>query len=136
MNTGEHLWWVPTGTTPDRIVNHAALQNTNNGEGKNLGKALREEGRTGGGGPAISMVAGDLLIMTDGRRGEPVLHAVDKTTGSLVGTVEIPTTGQYGIMTYAHDGVQHIVVQIGGQEYPSSLVALRLPGLVQDAEAH
>ena len=136
MNTGEHLWWVPSGATPERIWNHDALQNINNGDGRSLGDWLRDEGRTGGGGPAISMVAGDLLVMTDGRRGEPVLHAVDKTTGALVGTVEIPTTGQYGMMTYAHHGVQHIVVQIGGQQYPSSLVALRLPGLVQDAVAH
>ena len=136
MNTGEHLWWVPSGATPERIWNHAALQSITKEGATSLGDWVRNEGRTGGGGPAISMVAGDLLVMTDGRRGDPVIHAVDKTTGALVGTVEIPTTGQYGMMTYEHHGVQHIVVQIGGQQYPGSLVALRLPGLVQDAVAH
>jgi hypothetical protein len=41
--------------------------------------------------------------------------------------VEIPVDGQYGMMSYLHEDVQYIVVQIGGGEYPSSLVALRLP---------
>jgi hypothetical protein len=33
----------------------------------------------------------------------------------------------YGMMTYMHDGNQYIVVQIGGSDYPSSLVALAFP---------
>ena len=30
------------------------------------------------------------------------------------------------MMSYMHEGRQYLVVQIGGVEYPSSLVALRL----------
>ncbi len=26
MNTGEHLWWIPNGDTPDEIANHPLLQ--------------------------------------------------------------------------------------------------------------
>ena len=37
----------------------------------------------------------------------------------------MPGTGQYGMMTYLHDGKQTIVVQVGS---PARLVALRLPG--------
>ena len=70
---------------------------------------------------------GDLLVMTDGRQGDSVLHAVNKQTGERLGTVEIPSDGQYGMMTYLHDGKQFVVVQIGGSQYPSSLVALTLP---------
>ena len=114
MNSGEHLWWVPTGETPNQVKNHPALQNV-------------DLSRTGGGGPAISMVMGDLVVMTDGRRGDSVLHAINKRTGDRLGTVEIPSNGQYGMMTYLHDGKQFVVVQIGGAEYPSSLVALALP---------
>ena len=114
MNTGEHLWWIPTGDTPDRIKNHAALQGVDIGE-------------TGGAGPAISMVMGDLLVMSDGRRGDSVIHAVNKQTGERLGTVELPVNGQYGMMTYLHNDKQFVVVQIGGSQYPSSLVALTLP---------
>jgi quinoprotein glucose dehydrogenase len=73
------------------------------------------------------MVTGSLLITTEGRGGRPVLHAWDKATGEHRGTVELPTQGMYGMMTYMHDGNQYIVVQIGGSDYPSSLVALAFP---------
>ena len=114
MNTGEHLWWIPTGKTPDNIKNNPALQGLDIGE-------------TGGAGPAISMVMGDLLVMNDGRRGEPVIHAVNKRTGERLGTVELPTTGQYGMMTYLHDDKQYVIVQLGGSQHPSTLVTLTLP---------
>jgi glucose dehydrogenase len=53
-----------------------------------------------------------------------VLNAYDKMTGEPVGTVEMPGAGQYGMMTYSHEGQQHVVVQVGR---PGRLVALRLP---------
>ncbi len=112
MNTGERLWWVPIGEVADNIRNHPALAGIDTSE-------------FGGGGRSIQMVAGDLLLTTGYT--EPVLHARDKSTGEIVGEVEIPVPGQYGMMSYMHEGNQYIVVQIGGMEYPSSLVALRLP---------
>ena len=49
-------------------------------------------------------------------------------TGEKVGSVELPAIGQYGMMTYQHEGRQFIVVQIGqGGTFPGSLVALALP---------
>ena len=114
MNTGEHLWAVPNGDTPERILNHPALQ----------GVELPNTGRTG---HAITMVTSTLLLIAEGSGGAPVLHAVDKRTGQRVGTVEIPAPGQYGMMGYLHDGQQYVVVQISGGGMPGSLVALRLP---------
>ena len=32
MNTGEHLWWVPVGETPNRIKNHPKLTGVDVGE--------------------------------------------------------------------------------------------------------
>ena len=55
------------------------------------------------------------------RRGKCLL------TGERLGSVELPSAAQYGMMTYLHEGRQFIVVQIGGRDYPSSLVALALP---------
>lgn len=52
---------------------------------------------------------------------------MDKKTGTRLGTVKLPAPGQYGMMTYLHEGKQYVVVQIMGQNHPGSLAALRLP---------
>jgi glucose dehydrogenase len=112
MNTGERIWWVPIGEVSDDIRNHPAVQG-------------QDVSRWGGGGNSILMVAGDLLYTTEGSNGPPVLNAWDKRTGEHVGEIEMPGAGQYGMMSYMHDGQQTIVVQVGR---PARLVALRLPG--------
>jgi quinoprotein glucose dehydrogenase len=111
MNTGERIWWIPIGQVPENIANHPALRNV-------------DTSGFGGGGNSINMVAGDLLYTTEGSGGAPVLNAWNKLTGEYVGQVEMPGSGQYGMMTYSHDGQQTIVVQVG---QPARLVALRLP---------
>jgi quinoprotein glucose dehydrogenase len=114
MNTGTRLWWIPIGETPAAVRNHPALKG-------------RDIGETGGGANSIQMVTGSLLLATEGSSGRPVLNAHDKKTGKKLGTVKLPAAGQYGMMSYMHDGKQYIVVQIGGAQYPGSLVALTLP---------
>jgi glucose dehydrogenase len=115
MNTGELLWAVPNGDTPEYIRNHRALQ----------GVELPNTGTLSQG---ITMVTPTLVLTAEGSGGEPVLRALDKRTGERLGTVELPAPGQYGMMGYVHDGRQYVVVQVGGRGLPGSLVALRLPG--------
>ena len=110
MNTGERLWWIPIGEVSASIKNHPDLQG-------------QDFSRMGGGGSSIQMVAGDLLYATEGSAGPPVLNAYDKLTGNHVGEVEMAGSGQYGMMTYSHEGNQYIVVQVGR---PGRLVAMRL----------
>ena len=125
MNTGEKLWDIPIGQTPERIRNHPLLAGVD---------ALN----TGGTGHSIQMVVGDLLVQTTedlrgstevNANGMPMLHARDKRTGRILASVEIPIPGQYGMMTYMHEGKQYILVQAGSalREQPSSLVVLTLP---------
>ena len=125
MNTGEKLWDVPVGQTPARIKNHPLLKGV-------------DVPNTGGTGNSIQMVVGDLLLQTtEDLRGEtevnakgmPLLHARDKRTGQILASVELPIPGQYGMMTYMHEGKHYILVQAGSarREQPGSLVALRLP---------
>ncbi len=114
MNTGEHLWAIPNGDTPDRIRNHPAL------EGVDLPNTGRQS-------HPVTMVTSTLLITAEGPSGAPLLHAVDKGTGERLGTVDMPAPGQYGMITYMHQGQQYIVVQIASSDHPGSLVALRLP---------
>jgi quinoprotein glucose dehydrogenase len=125
MNTGEKLWDVPVGQTPARIKNHPLLRGVNVPD-------------TGGTGNSIQIVMGDLVVQTsEDLRGEadvndkgmPLLHARDKRTGKIVASVEMPMPGQYGMMTFMHDGKQYIVVQAGSarRNQPGALIALTLP---------
>ena len=125
MNTGEKLWDIPIGQTPEWITNHPLLAGV-------------DIPNTGGTGHSIQMVVGDLLVQTtEGLRGSPeenengmpMLHARDKRTGEVLASVEMPIPGQYGMMTYMHEGKQYILVQAGSalREQPSSLVVLTLP---------
>ena len=114
MNTGERLFWVPIGETPEAITNHPALQGV-------------DLPNTGGGGRSILMVTGSLLLTSEVLGDQPVLTARNKRTGEVLGRIELPAAAMYGMMTYLHEGKQHIVVQIGGSAYPSSLVAFKLP---------
>ena len=125
MNTGDKLWNIPIGETPERIQKHPRLANV---DLPNLG----------GTGRSIQMVMGDLLVQTSedlrgqaelGENGLPLLHARDKRTGEILASVEVPIPGQYGMMTYLDDGVQYILMQAGSARrgQPGALVALRLP---------
>jgi glucose dehydrogenase len=114
MNTGEHLWWIPNGDTPDRIANHPLL-------------AGLEIPNTGYQGNATALVTRSLLMFAEGRGGRALWYAVDKATGERIGTVEIPAPVSTAPMTYLHGGVQYIVLSVAGGDVPGSLVALRLP---------
>ena len=125
MNTGERSWSLPVGRTPEVIRNNPRLRGL-------------DIPNTGGAGFSIQMVMGDLLVQTrslsEGTRqivpDAPLeLHGRDKLTGEILGSVELPAPGQYGMMTYLHRDKQYIVVQIGSVQtgFPGSLVALTLP---------
>ncbi|HAW90752.1 MAG TPA: hypothetical protein DCX61_08820, partial [Gemmatimonadetes bacterium] len=125
MNTGDKTWSLPVGQTSDRITNHPRLADV-------------DIPNTGGAGWSIQMVMGDLLVQTRAlswgttqiRPDAPLeLHARDKMTGEILGTIDLPAPGQYGMMTYMHEGKQYIVVQVGSvqTDYPGALVAYTLP---------
>ena len=67
-------------------------------------------------------------MTAEGATGDPLLHAIDKRTGEHLGSVEMPAPGQYGMMTYMHEGRQFIIVQIGQNGvFPEALAAFALP---------
>jgi quinoprotein glucose dehydrogenase len=126
MNTGgETVWSLPVGEASENARNHPLL-------------AGLEVPNSGGAGWSIQMVTGSLLLQTRAlsqgtaqiRPDAPLeLHARDKMTGEILGSVPLPAPGQYGMMTYMHEGKQYIVVQVGSvhTDFPGSLVALTLP---------
>ncbi len=119
LNTGEHLWMIPVGETPDRIKNHPAL-------------AGIDVGNTGTGAHAPMTVTKTMLIYaSQASDGTPHLFAVDKATGRQLGKVAAPENSRYGMMTYVHKGEQYVVLQTGGK-----LTAMSLHGPKAAAAAH
>ncbi len=118
LNTGEHLWMIPVGETPDRIKNNPAL-------------AGIDVGNTGTGAHAPMTVTKNLLIYaSQSSDGTPALFAVNKATGEQVGKVAVSANSRYGMMTYVHEGEQYIVLQTG-----STLTAVSLHGPVSSGAA-
>jgi len=114
LNTGEHLWWIPNGDTPDEIKNHPRLQGV-------------DLPNTGARSHATKLVTRSLLMYGEGRGAAPIFRAVDKWTGEELGQVELPASTLTAPMTYMHEGRQYIVMAVGGSGMAGSLVALALP---------
>jgi glucose dehydrogenase len=119
MNTGEHLWWIPVGETPNRIKNNPKLKDVTVGDT--------------GTGRVATMTVTDTLLVYQGEAsdGTPHLFAVDKKTGKQVGKVKVPGTTRYGMMTYMHNGNQYIMLQTGGK-----LTAMALPQAMPKASKY
>ena len=116
LNTGETLWTIPNGHTPDRFTNHPALQGV-------------DLPNTGVPGQSLSLVSKTLLMYSEGRGGRALLYAVDKQSGEELGAVEIPAPANSVPMSYMHQGRQYIVIPIGGGRdgHAGALAALTLP---------
>ncbi len=114
LNTGDHLWQIPNGQTPESIRNHPLLQGI-------------DVGNTGARSHATKLVTKTLLMYAEGRGAAPIFRAVDKMTGEELASVDLPGSSLTAPMTYMHQGVQYVVLAINAQGLPGSLVALRLP---------
>jgi quinoprotein glucose dehydrogenase len=114
LNTGEHVWRIPNGDTPESLKNHPAVQ----------GVELPQTGKRS---HATILTTKTLLFYGEGRRGDPWFHAVSKRTGEEVGRVELPATTNTAPMTYMHEGRQYILCAVAQAGYEAELVALALP---------
>jgi quinoprotein glucose dehydrogenase len=121
LDTGDILWQVPHGETPDNIKNHPALKGLN----------IPRTGRPGNVGTLVTktlVISGEPGFGTTstGQRGS-MLRAYDKKTGAEVGAVYMPAPQTGSPMTYMLNGRQYLVVAISGGTYSGELLALRLP---------
>jgi quinoprotein glucose dehydrogenase len=122
LTKGDIAWQIAHGETPDEIKNHPALK----------GKKIPRTGRAGS---LISPLTTKSLVICgepgfvttpDGRRGA-MMRAYDKATGEEKGAVYIPAPQTGSPMTYMLNGVQYLVVAVGGGNYSGELIAFRLP---------
>jgi len=122
LDTGDILWQVPHGETPERIRDHPALKGLN----------IPRTGRPGAVGTLVTktlLIAGEPGFgpTPSGQRGS-MLRAYDKRSGKEVGAVYMPAPQSGSPMTYMLNGRQYLVVAISGGNYSGELLALRLPG--------
>jgi glucose dehydrogenase len=107
MNTGETLWWIPNGDTPDHqepsAARRASICRT---------PASRHT--------PTRLVTGSLMIYGEGRGGRPYLHAVDKLTGETLASIELPASTSSQPITYMHEGVQYLLLSVAGGGHPAS----------------
>jgi quinoprotein glucose dehydrogenase len=121
LNTGEILWQIAHGDTPDEVRNSPVLK----------GLDIPRTGQNGIIGVLTTktlVIAGDPLATTTPSHPKgALLHAYDKATGKEVGAVFIPAPQSGSPMTYMLNGKQYIVVAVSSGAYSGEYVAFTLP---------
>jgi len=119
LNTGEHLFMVANGDTPQRIAEHPAL----------AGLALPRTGKA----TRAGLVVTDSLLFAGegfssfGISGEPVFRAYDKATGEILAEIALPGTQAGPPSSYRVNGRQFIVMTVTDGASAAELIALSLP---------
>lgn len=114
MTSGEHVWQVVNGDTPEALKNHPLLKGV-------------DIGRTGKPTRSGLVLTKSLLFAGEGVGGDPVLWAHDKATGEIVAKIDMPGTVTGVPMTYMLDGKQYLVMAVSPRGESARIVALALP---------
>ncbi len=121
LDTGDFVWQVPHGETPDVVRDNPALK----------GLTIPKTGQPFHAGTLVTkslVISGDPLVTTVPGKGRgAILHAYDKMTGKEVGGIYMPAPQSGSPMTYMLNGRQYIVLAISGGTYTGEYVAYRLP---------
>jgi quinoprotein glucose dehydrogenase len=122
LDSGEIVWQIAHGETPDAVRNHPALK------GLNIPRTGRANGRIGTLVTKTLVIAGEPGFFTtpNGQRGA-MLRAYDKITGAEVGAVPMPAPQTGSPMTYMLNGRQYLAVPIAGAGYSGELLVFRAP---------
>jgi quinoprotein glucose dehydrogenase len=122
LDTGDQLWQVPNGDTPDEVKNNPQLK----------GMTIPRTGQSAQEGVALTktlVIQGDGLYSTsNGHPRGAYLRGYDQKTGQEVGAVWMPAPQSGSPMTYSYDGKQYIIVAVSGGNYSGDYLAFSLPG--------
>ena len=104
LDTGDIVWQIPHGETPDNIRNNPALKGIDiprtGQSGYNIGTLITK----------TLVIAGDgQVTTTDAHPRGAMLRAYEKATGKEVGSVRMPAPQSGSPMTYMWKGRQYIV---------------------------
>lgn len=114
LTSGDHVWQIVNGDTPDEIKHHPLLE----------GIDIPPTGKPTRSGLILTK---SLLFFGEGPGGDPVLHAVDKATGATVAEIALPASATGIPMTYMHEGKQYLVMAVSDFRSPAKIIALTLP---------
>jgi len=119
MNSGNHLWMVPTGAG-DRIRNNPKLKALNLPP---VGGDITLSG------PLLTKTLLIYALTTGSTTGGPRLVAFDKATGKEVASTDLPGPAIGTPMTYSIGGKQYIAITVQGRAATDipELIALSLP---------
>jgi quinoprotein glucose dehydrogenase len=119
LNTGDTVWQVPNGNTPQWVKDHPLLKGVTLPQTGSVGRA------------PLLLVTKTLLFSGQGYQAEPWFRAYDKKTGAVIWEMQTPVGPPTGVpMTYLHQGKQYIVVATAGDAAipaASQLVAFAIP---------
>ncbi|HYK38435.1 MAG TPA: pyrroloquinoline quinone-dependent dehydrogenase [Candidatus Eremiobacteraceae bacterium] len=122
LNSGEIIWQIAHGETPDVVRNSPALK------GMTIPRTGQETYNIGTLVTKTLVIAGEGQVTTtsDHPRGA-MLRAYDKKSGKEVGAVFMPAPQSGSPMTYMYNGKQYIVVAVSGGPYSGEYIAYTLP---------
>ena len=122
LDSGQIVWQIAHGETPDLIRNHPALK------GLTIPRTGQETWNVGTLITKTLVIAGDGQVTTTAEhpRGA-MLRAYDKATGKEVGAVYMPAPESGSPMTYMLNGKQYVVIAVSGGTYSGEYIAYALP---------
>jgi quinoprotein glucose dehydrogenase len=122
LDSGEIIWQIAHGETPDVVRNSPALK------GMSIPRTGQETYNIGTLVTKSLVIAGEGQVTTTSEhpRGA-MLRAYDKKNGKEVGAVFMPAPQTGSPMTYMHNGKQYIVVAVSGGPYSGEYIAYTLP---------
>ena len=122
LDTGEFVWQIAHGETPDVVRNSPILKGMNiprTGQiTYNIGTLITKT--------LVIAGEGNVTTTADHPRGA-MLRAYDKMTGKEVGAIYMPAPQTGSPMTYMVNGKQYIVVAVSGGPYSGEYIAYTLP---------
>ena len=122
LDTGEIVWQIAHGETPDLVRNHPDLK------GLTIPRTGQETWNVGTLVTKTLVIAGDgQVTMTPEHPRGAMLRAYDKTTGKEIGAVYMPAPESGSPMTYMLHGKQYIVIAVSGGTYSGEYIAYTLP---------
>jgi quinoprotein glucose dehydrogenase len=107
LNTGEHLWMIPHGEMAQEQQD--AFRNNPLMKGVNVNTNLGRQNHA-------ALMATPTLLFATGQTADnrPHLFGIDKKSGRRLGSVQTPALGEYGLMTYSHQGKQYVILPVAG----------------------
>ena len=118
LNTGDHVWMMPNGDTPEFMQASGAARGQPQQD--RTPRAFADPGHQ----DAALRRRGSRHVRRPPGWGGPMFRALDKRTGKVIHEMKLPANVTGMPMTYMVDGVQYLVMAIGAPGVPAEMLAL------------